>query len=183
MAMTASAVVTFGSQGGQEVLTAELDSRPAGLNNGKSSFEGTDRPVFLVCASVPYRYEVSLGSAVISVSRVTTDETADVIQSLQPGVNTVEISLSKPASAGSLVYVPEYGEEVTVTLSKKLADGRYGSVVLSIPEQAASQVSVRWLVGSLNWSTYSTAIKVTPPEDWASALPPNARIVLMLSGT
>lgn len=47
--VTTTIVVNFDNvTGSQSVLTAEIDSRSDGFNNGKTTFQGGDQPVYLV---------------------------------------------------------------------------------------------------------------------------------------
>ncbi len=181
--MTASAVVSFGSSGDtSEVLTAELDSRETGMNAGKSSFGAGDTPVFLVYASVPYDWRVSQGSATVIGQREISEHEADVVVALQPGENTTEISLDKPAVEGGVTLALEYGD-AAMSPGKVLSDGRLSSVVLTLPTLPEWDKRVRWLVGRLTWQSSAVAIQVTPPAEWKNGLPKNARIVLMVTGT
>lgn len=180
--MTASAVVSFGSSSDlSEVLTAELDGRETGMNAGKSTFGASDTPVFLVYASIPYDWQVSQGSAAVISQREISEHESDLVTALQPGENTYEVSLEKPAVDGGVTLALEFGE-ATMSPGKVLADGRLGSVILTLPKLPDWDKRVRWLVGRLTWQSSAVAIQVTPPAEWKNGLPKNARIVLMVTG-
>lgn len=179
--MTASAVVNFGSSSeASEVLSAELDGRETGMNAGKISFGASDTPVFLVYASIPYSWQVSQGSAAVISPREISEHDADVVVALQPGENTTEVSLDKPAVEGGVTLSLEFGSAV-LSPGRALADGRLGSVILTLPALPDGDKQVRWLVGRLTWQSSAVAIRVTPPAEWKMDLPKNARIVLMVT--
>lgn len=181
--MTTSAVVSFGSaDDASEVLAAEVDSREInGFNLGKSSFSGGDEPVFLVTASVPYSWQVSKGTGSVISTREILEHETDVIVALQPGENTHEVSFDKPAVEGGVAVEYEFGTAM-MSSGKLLADGRLGSVILTLPALPEWDKRVRWLVARLRWKSSAIAIRVTPPAAWKTALPENARIVLMITG-
>lgn len=181
--MIASAVVSFGSGDDSQHLSAEIDGRDAGLNGGRSSFYPQDDIYALVWGAVPYTLAVSAGSCQLS-GRQTYESESDIIHALQPGEHTYELTLDKPASSLSAVSIAwEFGgASAAVSAGKVYADGSIGSVTITLPKQSSSP-SVRWLVGRVKSISSPTAVKITPPGGWKSALPPNARIVLMVTGS
>lgn len=94
--VTASLVVQFAGDGAG-ILQAEIDSRPAGYNNGRTSFVPGDQPAFLVFKSVNVEVTdvtpsagniVALGTGTMQVSELLQFANAD------------EVTLSKPYHSG-----------------------------------------------------------------------------------
>lgn len=98
--VTTSIVVQFSTTGSSGILTAEIDSREAGFNSGKTSFQPGDQPAFLIYKSA----DVTIQSIEPSAGNI-----ADLGAGLEPieelltFANATEATLQKPIS-GALTY-------------------------------------------------------------------------------
>lgn len=96
MAVTTSIVVQFSSSSGS-VLTAEVDSREDGLNNGKTSFSPGNTAKFLVFKSDNVTIDSMVSSAgTLSPAGSGTYEVEEWVTFS----NTAETSVSKPVASG-----------------------------------------------------------------------------------
>lgn len=99
--ITATLVVNFGtSAGGKDFLSAEIDGREDGFNNGKTRFSAGDQPVYLIFRSS----NVSVVSQTPSYGNVAFHSQGQVeVEQVLAFANTREAVLSQPAVPGSLV--------------------------------------------------------------------------------
>ncbi len=98
--VTTSLVVQFNTSGASGLLNAEIDSRPAGYNKGKTSFNPGDAPVFLVFKSS----DVEIDSIEPSAGTIGDEQggTVEVTEMLE-FANVTEATLQKPVDGGSIV--------------------------------------------------------------------------------
>lgn len=100
--ITATLVVNFDvAAGAQSVLTAQIDSRSDGFNNGKTTFQGGDSPVYLVHKTQDVVITAQEPSAGIIAAHATGE--LDIEQILQFPKQR-EQNLQLPATPGTLAW-------------------------------------------------------------------------------
>lgn len=147
--VSTSLVVSFTQASGAGTggsLTAEIDSRPDGLNNGVTQFLPGDSPAFLVHKSEGVSIDEMLASE-------------GTIESLGPITMTIEEDvmftksnqgrLNKPASGGITVMRQTPGSPAIQTLGQNLVTTSDNSVVLAVYHvRYSSQADAYRLVGA-----------------------------------
>lgn len=95
--VTATVVVSFGDANAAGLLTAEIDSRPDGYNNGKTTFSEGDEPVILVRKGS----NVNIDSVLTSLGACTQFATGSTAEKeFLIYVQTATATSSKPVSSG-----------------------------------------------------------------------------------
>jgi len=169
--LTASAVVSLATAAGDaQHLSAEIDSREDGLNGGASVFLSSSQPAFLVYATVPFSVEASAGS-VQAAGTVSVPVEEDVVHYFWPDALEHEVTLSRPV-VGVPTLVTELGTNVSLEIASTYQDGSVRSVVL----RAAA---AGWCIAKVQGHARALAYRVTPPPEWKTALPQDARILLL----
>lgn len=95
--ITTSIVVQFTTTGASGILTAEIDSRETGFNNGKTSFQPGDAPAFLIFKSS----DVTILTVEPSAGTIADLGTGtELIEETLTFANVTEANLSKPITGG-----------------------------------------------------------------------------------
>jgi hypothetical protein len=94
-AVTATVMVQFTNQG-SGILTAELDTRPEGYNNGRSTFSAGDEPVILVRKTPNVSMQIITSAGSCSQFGTGTTEELEFLTYMR----TKTASASKPISSG-----------------------------------------------------------------------------------
>lgn len=99
--VTTSIVVEF-KQVGNSLLTAEIDSRPSGMNNGRTSFSPGDSPVFLLFKSDDVTVDRIISSYGTVLSVIPPPPGMDLyeVEEWITFADTDEASLTKPYYTG-----------------------------------------------------------------------------------
>jgi len=170
--LTASAIVSFAAKDdGTQHLSAEIDSREDGLNGGATVFFPSSQPVFLVYATVPHNVETSAGS-VQTAGLVSVPVEEEIVHYFDADALEREVVLSKPV-IGAPTLVKEFGASVNLEIASTYQDGSIRSVVL----RAAA---AGWCGAKVRGHARAHAYRVTPPPEWQTELPKDARILLLV---
>jgi len=176
--IAATATVTYTSAASTGHLSAELDGRPDGFNLGNTNFAPHQSPVFLVWTSLPaIEVAAAQGTLTRHVERVVTRHEHEVAIYLPPGELAAEIRLDKPLH-GDLQSAWELAPAgLALAPASPYADGTHAAVALALPANPAGA----WVVGRIAWRSVAAAWRITAPEAWRSALPAQARVLLLVN--